>query len=194
MSMTSSPQEVQEVTGKFAQYLACMILGTGRLSNKANPFEGLLYHILEHAGKIMAQFAFRDLQQNPVMRIEGDKLPSPVAFVATSDEPMVSQRAAEWESQHIIWLLDEALALAARSTTKGRDAMAPLLAHEKLRLQNTLLHGIFGTEVQISQDCLALPAVPSPPKAYANERLDTSHWFTQELWKSVGWDVLLKKA
>ena len=73
----------------------------------------------------------------------------------------------------------------------------PLSAQAKDRLQRTLIHCMFGDdgagEHDEFADVLRMPArlgsVPNMPKV---EDKDVGEWFTGEVWRLVGWDLLGK--
>jgi len=65
----------------------------------------------------------------------------------------------------------------------------------KEKLQNTLLKGVFGGDDETFRDCLQLPPVPengtgeTPPSQVDPAEL-TPEWFTGEVWRILGWDIL----
>ncbi|KAK2754563.1 hypothetical protein FQN54_006964 [Arachnomyces sp. PD_36] len=61
-------------------------------------------------------------------------------------------------------------------------------------LQNTLLKAVFGDQDPSFENSLPSPKIPelAPPPAgqRGTEMEDTSEWFTREVWRLLGWDIL----
>ncbi|KAK2797689.1 hypothetical protein FQN50_009113 [Emmonsiellopsis sp. PD_5] len=213
---TSNGTEEEEVTLKaFSHLIATMILSLNPVRPEENDLlEGFLYAVLDHVGKTLCLFVFKELHSNPALRSNSDKLPMPGNFNELNlctDKMEIAQRAAGIEARHLIWILERVLAFTnqfetppATPTSEDRGPAASnksppsILESVKVKLQNTLLKGIFGEGHEFN-NTLKLPEMPSYSVAdgdlsrwsYADAEKEPSEWFTQEVWRLIGWDVLL---
>ncbi|KAK2776252.1 hypothetical protein FQN53_002750 [Emmonsiellopsis sp. PD_33] len=218
-NVTANDTEEEEGTLKaFSHLIATMILSLNPIRPEENDLlEGFLYAVLEHVGKTLCLFVFKELHSNPALRSNSEKLPMPGNFNELNlcaDKMDIAQRAAGLEARHLIWILERAIAftdqfenLPTIPASEDRDPAASdqsppgILESVKVKLQNTLLKGIFGEEGHEFNNSLKLPEMPSYSVAdgdlfrwsYADAEKDPSEWFTQEIWRLVGWDVLLNQ-
>lgn len=158
--------------------------------------QGALYFLLDRVGKLLCLFVFRDLQVHPDLRVNSAKLPLPqgLAGVSLSEKSLC---AAKLEAKHIIWILERILAyldtVPPSSTTK--------MFTKKIKdgLQSSMLQAVFGTEdggfqkaleLPVSIDEMELEQLPACTKIPDQEVPD---WFIQEVWRLVGWDMLVNE-
>ncbi|KAH9829204.1 mitochondrial large ribosomal subunit YmL35 [Teratosphaeria destructans] len=80
-----------------------------------------------------------------------------------------------------------------------KDPKGALVLAAKESLQNTLVNCVFGME-GVGEDgdlkqCLRLPSAMSAKKVEMPKvkEADSEEWFTQEVWRLIGWDVLGRK-
>ncbi|OJD21119.1 hypothetical protein ACJ73_07545 [Blastomyces percursus] len=209
----------EEVTLKlFSHFLASMVLSLNPVKPQENSLlEGFLFSILEHVGRTLCLFVFKELYSNSDLRLDPAKLPMPGNFdkeYPGKGEMAIAQRAAECEARHLIWILERAIAFTDQferpSGAMNRDwvsteATLPkgpssqgILQRAKTKLQNTLLKGIFGENEPKFRDSLTMPGKPSyslpdvsSDRSFESTEMDPAEWFPQEVWRLVGWEVLL---
>ncbi|OJD17887.1 hypothetical protein AJ78_02059 [Emergomyces pasteurianus Ep9510] len=208
------PTDEEFTLDLFTQFIASMILSLNPVKPQENGLlEGFLFAILEQVGKTLCLFVFKELYSNPDLRLNPAKLPLPGDFdkkYPARGEMAVAQRAAEYEAKHLIWILERAIAFTDQfeppsDQTSGdmistRGLSLGILQRARIKLQNTLLKGIFGEKEQGFRDSLKIPEKPSyslpedfSGRLYAAAEIDPAEWFTQEVWRLVGWDVLLNE-
>ncbi|KAF2860012.1 hypothetical protein K470DRAFT_86811 [Piedraia hortae CBS 480.64] len=93
---------------------------------------------------------------------------------------------------------DEMLTLAPRrGRTRAVKQDGPLIQSARHKLQRTLVNCLFGHECAEIRDALRRPVPPADgeevamPKGKKGERdLNSGEWFSDQVWKLVGWDVL----
>ncbi|EEH22781.1 hypothetical protein PABG_04992 [Paracoccidioides brasiliensis Pb03] len=216
-STSTQPPSDEEITLKlFSNFLTGMILSLNPVRPEENCLlEGFLFSLLEHVGKMLSLFVFKELYSNPDLRLNSAKLPVPGNFdkgYAARGEMAVAQRAAESEAKHLIWILERAIAFTdqferpsdeTNTHSVSTEATIPqgMLERARTKLQNTLLKGIFGEKEQEFRDSLKMPEKPaySPGErsisrqTHVSVEKEPAEWFTQEVWRLVGWDVLLKE-
>lgn len=209
--------EEEKTLNLFSHFLASMILSLNPVRPQENNLlEGFLCSILEHVGRALSLFVFKELYSNPDLRLNPVKLPMPCNFDKehpTREEIAVAQRAAESEAKHLIWILERAIAFAdqferpsdetkndmiSTETTLSGGPFQGILHRARTKLQNTLLKGIFGENEPEFRNSLRMPEPPPyslpeefPSRAFSSAEIDPAEWFTQEVWRIVGWDVLL---
>lgn len=194
-----------EVSNKLTKMLATMILSTNSAGSANRALlEGYLYVLLTQVGKLLCLFVFKDLQLNPDLRVDISKLPLPSGLMDSRTDDM-SIQAAEFEARHLIWLLEQAMAFiktstAYRSVAKANEVLdsqhdlnMPLLSSVKTKLQNTLLKAVFGQDDPLFSTSLLRP-VKLAENRFPHSPLDkpVSEWFTQEVWRLLGWEILAK--
>ncbi|KLJ09406.1 hypothetical protein EMPG_15176 [Blastomyces silverae] len=209
----------EEVTlNLFSHFLASMILSLNPVGPEENDLlEGFLFSILEHVGRTLCLFVFKELNSNSDLRLNPAKLPMPGNFdkeYPARGEMAIAQRAAECEARHLIWILERAIAFTdqferpsdamngdlvlTETTLPKGPPFQGILQRARAKLQNTLLKGIFGENEPQFRDSLKMPEKPSYPlpevsfgRSFDSAKIDPAEWFTQEVWRLVGWDVLL---
>lgn len=202
-----------ELLQALRRVLAGMMLKASTLitASPNNLFEGYLYVFLTRVGTILSVLEFKDIVTSPDLQTSSDKLPLPDglrrAAINENGEAMEETVAAyETETNHLVWLLEKAVALVhsismkssvSHDTTTNSDGINSnaglLLSLSKKRLQNTLLKAIFHEE-----EPLFLESLKKPQNSAGDEmklQIDgksepASEWFLREVWRLLGWDVL----
>jgi hypothetical protein len=199
-------EQSEKALSAFSHTLAFMILSLDPLGREQrNLLEGFLFFLLEHVGRILGLFVFRDLRSNRELRVDPTKLPLPDSVDRDSiDNARLREQAlaAEFESKYLVWMVDRAVAFISRHNLAA-EANAPasvtalpssrLLELSKSRLQSTLVKGVFGADDPVSKSALRPPAMPSTAEinvSSAPQDMNPGEWFTQELWRLLGWDIL----
>ncbi|KAE8414195.1 hypothetical protein BDV36DRAFT_299209 [Aspergillus pseudocaelatus] len=163
--------------------------------------EGFLFILLSRVGKLLCLFVFQDLKLRPDLRADFTKLPLPrgLTELDINDRPLCS---AEMEAKCLVWLLKRALAIlhsfTSSSSSESRDSDGSISSAAKLkeRLQSTLLQAVFGTDSTWEKP-LERPALTD--EDFRNLQLPSQNpdqsvpdWFTQEVWKLLGWEILVR--
>ena len=210
------PQDAEKVISAFSHLLATMILSLDPVrADQQDLLEGYMYVLLRYIGRTLGLFVFKDLTSNPQVRADKLKLLLPDSLHKTpidSADFAVRELVAVWESKHLLWVLDRAMAFverhnlsfgasiesdSANSTAALRQfSQSGLLKEVRDKLQNTLLIGVFGDDDPSFQDALKMP-IELPSKTIPTEispDVDPGEWFTQEIWRLVGWDMLFRGA
>lgn len=150
--------------------------------------EGFFFVALDRVGKLLALLVFNELQ------VSSDTCPDlrpPQGLVEMSQEGL-SPHSAQLEAQHLIKFLDEVLGKDSFSLSKSSSVQCQFVRRMKDRLQKTLLRAVFGDDDPHFQEGLMRPATP-PPLHCGDQQIDQPdfpEWFTRELWRLVGWDLL----
>lgn len=164
--------------------------------------EGLLCILLTRVGTLLCIFVFQDLQIRPDLHVIQTKLPLPQGLQGVKLDDL-SLHAMQMEAKHLIWPLERSLTLldtctSSSSTLGPQDAPETMawLAKVKQQLQGTLLQALFGSDHSVFPHALQQP---EPPDTHELERLQNCtqipeqsvpDWFTQEIWRLLGWDLL----
>jgi hypothetical protein len=174
-----------------------------------------MYTILEYVGKTLSIFIFKDLHSNPDLRLAPATLPTPIPLAGNhvdGVEIAVLERAAECESNLLVWILERAMAFTRQRdesatitsnippTPSQSSPAAGLSERARNKLQNSLLKGVFGADDPEFQDSLQPPGErpesqiddESAGWLRASPEKDIGQWFSQEVWRLLGWDVLLR--
>jgi hypothetical protein len=179
-------------------------------------FEGMLFVLTERVAKCLYYSSFGRFR-SPT--IEGDIVPPP-----GHDHPAVIARqeteasGIRLEARSLITILERAIALApfylnsplsskpknakgsglVRSSTRTlqQASRSPLSTQARDRLQQTLVQCMFGDgEHDEFADVLRMPArlgpAPNMPKV---EDKDVGGWFSGEVWRLIGWDLLSREG
>ena len=209
------PQDVDRVIGAFCHLLATMILSLDPVrADQQDLLEGYMYVLLRYIGRTLGVFVFKDLKSNPEIRVDKSKLLLPDSLHHTpidSADFAVQELVAVWESKHLLWVLDRVMAFVERhnlgfgaeTETASADSMAGsparffqtrILKQVRDKLQSTLLMGVFGNNDPAFQGSLKMPPeLPMPDiPAESSHDVNPGEWFTQEIWRLVGWDMLLR--
>ena len=182
-------------------------------------FEAILYFILSRVGSHLFFFTFNHERSETVDGDIAVPFPPchSEAGVSDSAAPVVKQRVAIMEGKHLIQLLARAMTLApsflgsnlypsattrlsrASGMVNRASASKPsaiksaltLLARQKL--QHTLINAMFGEDDAQNEFTERLtkpkpfPPIAAPPNV---DDKDVSAWFSEQVWRLVGWEVL----
>jgi hypothetical protein len=150
--------------------------------------EGFFFVTLDRVGKMLALFVFNDLhlRTNTCPRLR------PPDGLSAMRRDNSSPQSIQLEAKYLMILLDNVLGSESPLNSRRSSMQSHFVRNIKNRLQKTLLQAIFGTDDPLFQDGVVRPATPPP------QNRDTRHvvqpefpeWFTQELWRLVGWDLL----
>ncbi|KAF5864810.1 hypothetical protein ETB97_006348 [Aspergillus alliaceus] len=190
-----------EVSVQITQLLSTMASALDPASSEhQNLLEGFLYLLISRVGKLLCLFVFQDLQLRPELCTDSTKLPLPrgLTEVDLNDKTFY---AANIEAKYLVWLLERTLAVTTRlvslSPSESRDSRRSVSFEAKLkeRLQSTLLQAVFGREsiwgqsfhqpTQTGGDLDGLQTCPPIPDQSVPD------WFMQEVWRLLGWDILV---
>lgn len=206
--------EEDTIPRQLAHLLQAMILSLNlTIREQCNLLEGFLFLLLDRVGKILCFFVLGDLRLNRHLRLDPSELPLPGGLAEMQDGE-ITRKGAEREAKYLIKILEKTLAFVDHN--KERMAAMPIFnspigdkqtAHSvpsitervRTKLQNTLLKAVFGDQDACFKDCLPSPEVPDPaPEPAEQDRAspeteDTPEWFTREIWRLLGWDILARE-
>ncbi|OGM41480.1 hypothetical protein ABOM_008930 [Aspergillus bombycis] len=162
--------------------------------------EGFLFILLNRVGKLLCLFVFRDLKLRPNLRADFTKIPLPrgLTELDLNDNSLCS---AEMKAKCLVWLLERTLAVLhsfTSSPSASRDSAGSILfaANLKERLQSTLLQAVFGTDStwgrSLQRPALTDEDLPNLQLPSQDPDQSVPDWFTQEVWKLLGWEILVK--
>jgi hypothetical protein len=163
-----------------------------------NVLEGFLFFLLHRAGNLLRDFVFCDEDEQNIN-----------LFPTSGDSEAAAIRAAE--APYLFPLLKYAIILTAKrhvpaTPTHARHGRIRSLriqgshsSHDgmttkaRIKLQNTLLRAVFGDNVTEIGESLQKPLDVSLEfynMKQVKEGLRVGEWFKDEVWKTIGWDVL----
>lgn len=184
-SKTSNANIINEVAQQLTNTLCSMARS---LDLKQTPdqeiMQGILFIAIERVGKILALLTFNN-RNKPSDGILGRNPPQ--GLTAMKEESMTPEMV-QLEAKYLIIFLQQILGHAFTET----DATQPeFLRNSKLRFQKTLLQAVFGKEDPLFKRGLGRPQTP-PALSSKGGQLSQgfSEWFTGELWRLIGWDIL----
>jgi len=150
--------------------------------------EGFFFVTLDRVGKMLALFVFNNLHLPTNVCPE---LRPPDGLAAMIQEG-VSPQDIQLEAKYLITFLDNILGPESPLTSDRSSMESQFVRKMKNRLQKTLLQAVFGSDDEIFQEGLVRPATPPPQNRDTRhvEQPEFPEWFTQELWRLVGWDLL----
>lgn len=150
--------------------------------------EGFFFVTLDRMGKMLALFVFRNLR---LATNVCPKLRPPDGLAAMSWENVTPQDI-QIEARYLMKFLDNVLGSESPLNSHQSSMQSLFVRKMKNRLQKTLLQTVFGTEDPLFRDGLVRPTTPPPQSRDAHhlEEPEFPEWFTQELWRLVGWDLL----
>lgn len=186
-----------EVAGQITRLLGTMILLLDLTrAEHQNILEGALFILLNRVGRLLCLFVFKELQLRPDLRVDPAQLPLPQGLKDVSlNEQSIS--AAKMEAKHLIWVLERAI--AHLNTGPSSPSSQEFTSKIKGCLQSTLLQAMYGADDDCFQGALRRSVAPDK---LALDRLRTcaqvpeqtvSDWFTQEVWRLIGWELVVKK-
>ena len=161
--------------------------------------EGFLFFLLTRVGNLLGGFVFGDDAKENTRALSS----------SGKSEATVIREA---QAPYLLRLLKYAVVLTAkrptsptpfhrtsshkrplhvRSSHSGHNSIS---ARARLRMQNTLLRGVFGDDAtglgESLQKPFALDIEPLSQKKGKEDPGDVESWFKDEVWKAVGWEVL----
>lgn len=163
-----------------------------------NVLEGFLFFLLRRAGSLLRDFVFEDDEQQDIN-----------CLANSGDSEAAAIRAAQ--APYLLPLLKHAIILTAKRRVPAmpshtRSGGVPSLriqgfhsSHNSMttkartELQNTLLRAIFGDNVTGIGESLRKPlevSLETYDSKQMKEGLRVGKWFQDEVWKTIGWDVL----
>ncbi|OQD86515.1 hypothetical protein PENANT_c007G07275 [Penicillium antarcticum] len=150
--------------------------------------EGFLSLVLDRVGKMLALYVFHDLRLP--MSIS-PRMTFPGGLEAMADENL-TPNDAQLEAKFLIRLLGRMMDSGSAKSISDAQATRSFVQNARTRVQNTLLRAVFGHDDKLFRDGLQRPKTPPSQAIDANETNQEgfADWFTQELWRVVGWDVL----
>ncbi|KAJ6005933.1 hypothetical protein N7451_003877 [Penicillium sp. IBT 35674x] len=147
--------------------------------------EGILFIVVDRVGKMLALFVFdnHSLPSDSCSDLKG-----PQGIRAMKEEGL-TQGIAQLEAEQLVRFLDQVLG----PQVSGTEIMhSQFVQKMKRRLQKTLMQAVFGDDDPLFREGLVRPV--TPPVLSDNSRSSTRQnfpeWFTEELWRLIGWDLL----
>ncbi|EMC98451.1 hypothetical protein BAUCODRAFT_32491 [Baudoinia panamericana UAMH 10762] len=174
-------------------------------------FEGFAYCVLTKLGACLYTCVFGQSRGDGIEaeimannQTSGETTHDEPHLAAKQDSPELQQ--ARMQAPYLLHLLTRLMTLAPThlgssmltKTGKPRHiaaknvSKASLAVHAREKLQRTLLKCTFGDRQDDAlMDCLKMPGMPEKalPMPKVGE-VDVREWFTEEVWRLVGWDVL----
>lgn len=150
--------------------------------------EGFFFVTLDRVGKMLALFVFNNLHLPTEVC---PKLRPPDGLAAMTREG-VSPQKVQLEAKHLMIFLDNVLGPNSPLNSANSSVQSQFVQKMKSRLQKTLLQTVFGADDPLFRDGLVRPVTPPPQNRDARhvDQPEFPEWFTQELWRLVGWDTL----
>ena len=199
-----SAQLFKHNCGTITSLIAHMLASTTSL-HQAHPtvFEAVTCMFLDHLGSSMSLQLFGDAENKVEFgSLKPPRGPQDVAHTETNDAMLTTQLEAPYLIRVLCGLnpsLERVIRSEASNTSSGTLlAVANLGAVTRVRLQNTLLRGIFGDE----DTAFANAFDRVEPEDIANPHGDTEiyeldensrDWFLGQVWENLGWDVLFRQ-
>lgn len=190
--------------GRQSTKLLCQ-LGIA-IMNALDPFraadndvlEGFLFFLLHRAGQLLRDFVFCDEEEQDMDLLQ-----------TSGDSEAAAIRAAQ--ATYLLPLLKHAIILTAKrrvpaTPTHARSGRIPSLriqgshsshnsitTRARIKLQNTLLRAVLGDNITGLGESLHEPldvSLDTYNLKQVQEGLRVGEWFKDEVWKTVGWDVM----
>ncbi|KAJ5629705.1 hypothetical protein N7528_003362 [Penicillium herquei] len=187
---TISKTRSSKIQNDAAQQLVDLLLTMLRSldtkwSEDQEVMEGVMFITIDRVGKILALLTFNN-HKPPSDICPG--LSPPQGLVDMKEEGLTVQ-SVQLEAKHLIAFLDRVL---DSSTLGASQVQLEFFQKMKQRFQKTLLQAVFGPGDPLFEDGLIRPSTPPSLSAggRVSDRQDFSEWFTEELWRLVGWDLL----
>ncbi|EEQ32285.1 conserved hypothetical protein [Microsporum canis CBS 113480] len=202
---------------KIENIIACFAYMTSIIFKPLDPekhehsdlLEGLTFVILEHVGKVLGILTFKDLSLYAEPTTNNLRYALPVCLTENHSDsrtpvPEIAEVAAVWNSKYLIPLLKQAMLYMDKRqktvelSTSSANVVLPssLLTSARVRLQSTLLRGVFGADDPSIGAALNFPPEITSNTSCLESSIDPQacpgEWFTQEVWALLGWDSLLK--
>lgn len=147
--------------------------------------EGFLFIVIDRVGKLLALFTF---ENRPLPSDGCPELGAPQGIRDMKIEGL-TKKMAELEAAHLTRLLHQ---MMSRWVPATEIVHSQFLRNMKGRLQRTLMQAVFGDDDPLFREGLVRPRTPPALSCggQSSKRQDFSEWFTEEIWRLVGWDLL----
>jgi hypothetical protein len=170
-------------------------------------FEGITFLVLQRSGSLLYSLNFgHDRGPSLEQEIEDDQATFAVGDIRDTD----AAKSASLEAKYLFKVLKKVMTLAPQfycaqsSTVTGRTRSGSLGAKRfppsklpldaKRKLQETLLTCIWNEKRGHADitECLTVPVLngPLPALSKGYTLAKSQSWFTAELWKLIGWEIL----
>ena len=173
-------------------------------------FEGFLFVLVDRLGKGLYLFTFGRPRAN---NTEEDLLPSEDITLCNE-----AKEIAQIEAPHLLGVLERVMGIVAQhlsdhSAAKGpRSSAQPSCVGEgsisardvvlsqfaKSRLQQTLVSAVFGLQKEGDENFSKALKMPGKPSTFTKpptvEEQDIPSWYTKELWRLLGWEILANES
>lgn len=178
-----------EAYGNLTDLLSTMMLSLDPSRQEDQEvMEGFFFVTLDRVGKMLALFVFNNLH------LPTDVCPKlrPPDGLAAMIREGVSSQGIQLEAKYLMIFLDNVLGPDSSLNSAHSSIQSQFVRKMKSRLQKTLLQTVFGADDPLFQDGLVRPVTPPPQNRDARhvDQPGFPEWFTQELWRLVGWDML----
>lgn len=184
-----------ELSENIRRLVAGMLLtSTTVIAKYENVLEGYLFVLLRRVGTVLSAIEFNEMISNPELQASETKLPLPDGLVRAGGSDAVSFQASQFEAIHLAWLLEKAVALVYSLSMKSTFSVSDsgnqsLLRFTKKKMQRTLLKAVFREDEPLFLDSLKRPQPGKMSLAETEDEMD-SEWFSREVWRLLGWDIL----
>ncbi|KAJ6081285.1 hypothetical protein N7499_006159 [Penicillium canescens] len=158
------------------------------LAEDQKVMEGFVSLVLDRVGKMLALYVFHDLRLP--MSIS-PRMTFPGGLEAMADENLMPDDA-QLEAKYLVRLLGRMMDAGSTKSVAEAHATHSFVKTARDRIQKTLLQSVFGPDDNLFWDGLQRPKTPPSQVIDAKETNQEgfADWFTQEMWRLVGWDVL----
>lgn len=169
--------------------------------------EGLVCVFLDHLGSSLSLVVFADVDAAASNAAQLGFLP-PRGLLDTSDhDQRAATKTTEYEARFLVTILRHLVLCIDKQQSLMKSESAPLLTLKKslttsngafaervrVKLQNTLLRGVFGDDDESFRDALRRPLtniVDDDVDVPSNGREEPGEWFVGEVWRLLGWSIL----
>ncbi|KAL8795083.1 MAG: hypothetical protein Q9195_002380 [Heterodermia aff. obscurata] len=186
----SASEKVEDKVIKMLCQLAVVMMNDLDVSILARQevFDGFLFFLLLQVGRLLKASIFGVESQSSAKDVRPEGTPA----------------LNEAQAPYLIFLLKHARSLAPQRTGIAASSLQEdarrfeSMSHvANVRLQHTLLKGVFGEQADAFMESLRRPNYTSTECELAFEEQgkrqkdrNMSEWFQNEVWETVGWDVL----
>ncbi|KAJ5939118.1 hypothetical protein N7466_002252 [Penicillium verhagenii] len=147
--------------------------------------EGFLFIVIDRVGKMLSLFVFDNGQ------LPSDRCPDLEAQhgIRAMKEEGLTREMAQFEAKNLIQFLERVLGPQILGT---EVINSQFLGKIKGRLQKSLMQAVFGNTDPLFREGLARPTTPPvlSGSIRPSKKQEFPEWFTEELWRLVGWDLL----
>jgi hypothetical protein len=183
-SRTPSSEDLHATFQSLSHLAVAMLTSVDRSkASQSQILEGCLCAFLDHLGSSLSLAVFTD-SQSPEQRemFTGFLPPQGLQDLSNLDSGHAT-RAVQLEAPYLIYILENVV-----TVVDGHHSVM------KEKLQNTLLKGVFGDD-DGDTFCNALQSPMRPERGVDENRpvsgvARTPEWFTGEVWRILGWNIL----